>query len=502
MPPTRSAIEWGVLNLVTCSSAPTMDALRFYNTLTRRKEEFRPIEPGHVRMYTCGPTIHDYAHLGNYRAYIFEDLLRRTLKFFGYKVTQVMNVTDVDDKTIRKSREQGLTLEEYTRKFKEAFFEDLDALGIERAEHYPAATEHIPEMVDLVQKLIEKGHTYESEGSIYFRISSFPQYGRLANVRADGLRACLRVDADEYEKEDVRDFALWKAWTPDDGDVYWDTPLGRGRPGWHIECSAMSTKYLGTHFDIHTGGVDNMFPHHENEIAQSVCGYGDKFVNVWMHNAHLVINGEKMSKSLGNFFTLRDVTSAGISTRIVRYFLLSAHYRQPLNLIYDPKTGNTESFNAVKGALERIDEFRTRLSELRLHSAAGDIVSAEVDRILADARTSFRSSLANDLDISGALGALFSLIKEGNRLLAGGQMTSADAEAIEFLLKSWDKVLGVLEPETKSEINAARIEALIAERNEARRARNFARSDEIRDQLAAEGIIIQDTPDGTRWRRK
>lgn len=453
-------------------------------------------------MYTCGPTVHDYAHLGNFRAYLFEDLLRRSLKFFGYQVTQVMNVTDVDDKTIRKSRERGQSLSEYTQQFKGAFFEDLDALRIERAEYYPAATDHIPEMVDLVERLREKGHTYESEGSIYFRVSSYPQYGRLANVRADSLMSGLRVDADEYEKEDVRDFALWKAWTPEDGDIYWETPLGKGRPGWHIECSAMSTKYLGTHFDIHTGGVDNIFPHHENEIAQSVCGYGDTFVNLWMHNAHLIVNGEKMSKSLGNFYTLRDITAAGFSPRVVRYFLMSAHYRQPLNLVYAPGSEQAESFTAANGALDRIDEFRAKLGELRRRAAVGDIVSEEVSGILDSARSSFRAALGEDLDISGVLGALFGLIREGNRLLANGQMTPADAEAIDFLLKSWDGVLGFLEPEVKGEVDAGRIEALIEERNEARRARDFAKADRIRTQLAAEGIIIQDTAAGTRWRRE
>lgn len=479
-----------------------METLRFYNTLSHRKEDFQPIHSGEARVYTCGPTVHDYAHLGNFRAYVFEDLLRRTLKFFGLKVIQVMNVTDVDDKTIRKSRAKGLSLAEYTRIYQDAFFDDLDALHIERAEFYPLATDHIPEMVDLIQKLAEKGHTYESEGSIYFRISSFPQYGRLANVQPDSLRTGLRVATDEYEKEDVRDFALWKAWTPDDGDVFWATPVGKGRPGWHIECSAMSTKYLGTHFDVHTGGVDNIFPHHENEIAQSVCGYGDKFVNFWMHNAHLIINGEKMSKSLNNFFTLRDVTSAGFSPRVVRYFLLSAHYRQPLNLIYDSASGKSESFDAARGALDRLDEFRTKLDELQSHSAAGDIQSREIDKLLTDADEAFRSALANDLDISGALGAVFGLVKEVNRFLDSGQVTSADAAAVEGKLKSWDKVLDVLEPEAAGEVDEARIEAMIRERDEARANKDFARADQIRRQLTAEGIILQDTPSGTRWKKK
>jgi len=479
-----------------------MPALRFYNTLSHLKEDFRPITPGEVRMYTCGPTVHDYAHLGNFRAYIFEDLLRRALKYFGYKVRQVMNLTDVEDKIIRKSREKGLSIGDYTREYKEAFFRDLDALRIERAEVYPAATDHLPEMVDLIQKLIARNHTYEADGSIYFRISSFPQYGKLANVKAENLRSGLRMDADEYDKEDVRDFALWKAWTPEDGEVFWETPLGKGRPGWHIECSAMSTKYLGTHFDIHTGGVDNIFPHHENEIAQSVCGYGDKFANYWLHNAHLIVNGEKMSKSLNNFYTLRDVTLAGFSPRVVRYFLLSAHYRQPLNLIYDPSVSRAESFEAAKGALDRLDELRTKLHEIKTRSAAGDIQGREVSELLDEAEEAFQLALANDLDISGALGAMFGLVKDANRLIASGEMTPADAAAVDDKLKRWDRVLGVLEPEKAAAADEARIEALIQERLAARRAKRFLRADEIRQQLAAEGIILQDTPTGTRWKRQ
>ena len=478
-----------------------MPVIRFYNTLSHLKEEFHPIVPGEVRLYTCGPTVHDYAHLGNFRAYLFEDLLRRTLKYFGFKVTQVMNLTDVEDKIIRKSRASGQSIADYTRIYKEAFFQDLDALRIERAEVYPAATDHIPEMVDLIQKLQAKGHTYDADGSIYFRISSFPQYGRLANVNPEGLRSGLRVDSDEYGKEDGRDFALWKAWTPDDGLVFWETALGKGRPGWHIECSAMSTKYLGTHFDIHTGGVDNIFPHHENEIAQSLCGYGDKFANYWLHNAHLVINAEKMSKSLKNFYTLRDVTSAGFSPRVVRYFLLSAQYRQPLNLMYDPDAGNAESFAAAKSALDRLDELRVKLAEIERHAAAGDLLSRKVSDLLETADQGFQEALANDLDISGALGAMFGLVKESNRLMACGEITAADAGSVQAKLKRWDAVLGIIEPEERAFSDDARIEALVQERLTARREKNFKRSDEIRDLLAKEGIILQDTPAGSRWKR-
>jgi cysteinyl-tRNA synthetase len=479
-----------------------LTTLRFYNTLTNGKADFVPLQPGRVGMYTCGPTVHDYAHLGNFRAYVFEDLLRRTLKYFGYTVYQVMNLTDVEDKTIRKSRELGLSLSEYTRTFKEAFFQDLDSLRIERAEVYPAATDHLPEMVDLIQKLVEKRHTYSAEASIYFRISSYPEYGRLANVKPEGLMAGTRVDADEYEKENVRDFALWKAWTPEDGEVFWETPLGKGRPGWHIECSAMANKYLGPHFDIHTGGVDNIFPHHENEIAQSVCGYGGQFVNVWLHCAHLVVNGEKMSKSLHNFYTLREVVGAGFSARVVRYFLVGAHYRAPLNLVYDPQEGKAESFEAARSALERLDEFRSKLADLKKHAAAGDLISRGVSDLLDKGEEAFRAALANDLDISGTLGALFSLVKDGNRMLAAGEVNTMDAQVIDDKLKSWDRVLGILDPDVAPAVDEAHIEDLIRQRNEARALKDFARSDEIRKQLESEGIVLQDTSGGTKWKKK
>ncbi|RMF88331.1 MAG: cysteine--tRNA ligase, partial [Nitrospinota bacterium] len=311
--------------------------LKFYNSLTRRKEEFHPIEPGRVRMYTCGPTVYDYAHIGNFRAYIFEDILRRYLKYKGYQVTQVMNITDVDDKTIRESRRRGMSLKEFTSFYVQAFFEDLETLNIERAEYYPAATEHIDQMVALIKRLIENGHTYEVDGSIYFRISTFPAYGRLAGLDAVQLQggASGRVDADEYGKEDVRDFVLWKAWREEDGDVFWETELGKGRPGWHIECSAMSMHYLGEHFDIHTGGIDNLFPHHENEIAQSEAATKKPFVNYWLHCQHLLVNNAKMSKSLGNFYTLRDLLERGYKPKAIRYALLSTHYRQQHNFTFE-----------------------------------------------------------------------------------------------------------------------------------------------------------------------
>ena len=333
-------------------------ALKIFNTLSRRLESFEPLTAGKVRMYTCGPTVYDYAHIGNFRAYLFEDLLRRYLQYSGYQVTQIMNLTDVDDKTIQGSQKAGLPLAEYTRHYKEAFFADIQALNIEAAEAYPAATEHIPEMIALIETLFKAGVAYRSEdGSVYFSIAKFPAYGRLAQLDLSELRPGARVAQDEYQKDNLADFALWKAWSPADGPVGWEAPWGRGRPGWHIECSAMSMKYLGPSFDLHTGGVDNIFPHHEDEIAQSEAATGQPFVKYWMHCAHLVVEGRKMSKSLGNFFTLRDLRERGYNGREIRYALLSAHYRQTLNFSFAALT-------AARAALQRLDEFQDRLAPL------------------------------------------------------------------------------------------------------------------------------------------
>ncbi|MEK6797180.1 MAG: cysteine--tRNA ligase, partial [Spirochaetota bacterium] len=311
--------------------------IKLHNSLSRSDEEFTPITPGEVKMYSCGPTVYNFAHIGNFRAYMVSDLLHRTLLLAGYKVTLIMNLTDIDDKTIRSARAEKLPLTLFTEKYKKAFFEDIAALRIKPASVYPSATDHIPEMISIIQRLTERGHTYAADGSIYFRLSSFPNYGRLANLEHDVLKAGAsgRVAADEYEKENVSDFALWKGYAEADGDVFWETPLGKGRPGWHIECSAMSTKYLGDTFDIHTGGIDNKFPHHENEIAQTECATGKKFVHYWLHNEHLIVDGEKMSKSKGNFYTLRDLIAKGYDARAIRYLLISSHYRKQLNFSLD-----------------------------------------------------------------------------------------------------------------------------------------------------------------------
>jgi cysteinyl-tRNA synthetase len=462
-------------------------ALVLYNTMTRRKEEFVPLEEGQVRMYTCGPTIYDYAHIGNNRAYIFEDLLRRYLHYQGYQVTQVMNVTDVDDKSIAGVRRTGLSLEEYTAPFKKAFFDDLDALRIQRAEYYPEATRHIEEMVALIQRLQEKGFVYEAEGSLYYHISKFPEYGKLSHMKLDELKGGARVKADEYEKEQVSDFALWKAWEEKDGDVFWETPLGKGRPGWHIECSAMSMKYLGETFDIHTGGVDNMFPHHENEIAQSEAATGKPFVRYWLHNQHLIIEGKKMSKSLGNCYTLKELLDKGHDPVAIRYLLLSTHYRQQLNFTLNGLEGATN-------ALRRIQDF---LNNLSLASAEKD--NPELDDVLKEGKTGFETCMDDDLNISGALGSLFSMIAGVNKLMTGAGLSPADAVKVRDLLARFDEVLGIMEPSAKKDAaKLGEIEKLVRQRQRARVEKNWADADRCREALSQDhGVILEDRPEGT-----
>ncbi len=462
--------------------------LRFFNTMSRQLEGFEPLEDRFVRMYTCGPTVYNFPHIGNFRAYLFEDLLRRYLEFHDFRIMQVMNLTDVDDKTIRGALEKKVSLNEYTRTYVNAFFEDLAALNVERAEYYPAATDHIPEMIALIRRLYEKGFAYKSDdGSVYFSIAKFANYGRLAHLDLSGLKAGARVAQDEYEKENLADFALWKAWDEKDGDVYWDSPWGRGRPGWHIECSAMSMKYLGESFDIHTGGVDNIFPHHEDEIAQSEAATGRPFARYWLHCAHLVVDGKKMSKSLGNFFTLRDILSRGYSGREIRYVLISAHYRQSLNFTFD-------SLNAARAALGRIDEFSARLQDI-----AGDSDDAELPSWAATARAAFCEALDDDLNISGALGALFDMIHAGNKALNDKAVTPGAAAAVLALMNELDRVLGFLKP--PEDTVDPEVLAILELRQLARKNRNWAESDRLRDELAARGWIVQDTPQGAKLKK-
>jgi cysteinyl-tRNA synthetase len=466
-------------------------SLQFYNSLARRVVPFVPREDGKVGMYTCGPTVYNYAHIGNYRAYTFEDLLRRTLRFLGYEVTQVMNITDVDDKTIRDSQRAGMSLAAFTAKYKEAFFADLATLRIEPAEHYPAATEHIPEMITLVQTLVEKGYAYRADdGSVYFSIARFPAYGQLVNLDPEQLRASGRVKHDEYAKEAIADFALWKAYDPEDGNVGWDSPWGRGRPGWHIECSAMSMKYLGPTFDIHTGGVDNMFPHHEDEIAQSEAANGCTFVNYWLHCAHLVVDGEKMSKSLGNFYTLRDVQKQGFNGREIRFVLLSTHYRQKLNFSF-------QACRDAKATLQRIDDFVNRL---KLAADTPDHAAATAAEEIARCDAEFAAALADDLNTSAALAALFNLVRSFNKLLDAGAVSKEDAGRALDLLRRLDTVLGVLDIDREEEI-PHEVLAQAEARQQARQQKDFARADTIRDTLREQGWIIEDTPAGPRVKR-
>jgi cysteinyl-tRNA synthetase len=455
-------------------------AMRLHNTLSGQVEEFKPIEVGHVRMYTCGPTVHDYSHIGNFRTFLFEDLLRRVLKQQGYRVTQVMNLTDVEDRIIKKAAEHGQTIDEFTEKYIEAFFEDLDTLRIQRAEHYPRATEHIFEMVSLIDLLNEKGHTYLTDGSTYFRIATFPRYGELAHLDHAGLKAGARVDVDEYGKDDPRDFVLWKARKP--GEQSWETPLGIGRPGWHIECSAMSMKYLGESFDIHTGGVDNIFPHHENEIAQSEAATGKPFVRYWLHAQHLQdAVGEKMSKRLKNFTTIRDLVAEGYQPRAIRYALLTgAHYRSAL--AFSP-----ELLKASDSAIKRLDEFAVRLGP----------IPAEAEPT-PDVRRRWDDALRDDLNLPAAVGHLFEFIKTFNTRLESGKATPEERAGAMAMLRHANTILDVVE---FPDVVDAEVERLIAERQAARDRRDFGRADEIRQQLLGMGIQLDDTKDGTRWKR-
>ncbi|MBD3402412.1 cysteine--tRNA ligase [candidate division GN15 bacterium] len=462
-------------------------ALQFKNTLTGKKEEFTPIEPGMVRMYTCGPTVYNYAHIGNFRTFMFEDLLRRYLLYKGYKVTQVMNITDIDDKIIRNSQKQGKKLREFTDPYTDAFFEDLDTLGIERAEIYPRATEHIDEMVAMIKTLADRGLAYEIDGNYYFKISAFNDYGKLAKLDLASLKPGARVASDEYEKESVSDFALWKAWDEKDGEIFWETEIGKGRPGWHLECSAMSMKYLGEHFDIHTGGVDNVFPHHENEIAQSEGCTGHQFVNYWLHAEHLIVEGKKMSKSLGNYFNLRDLMDKGYSGMAVRYVLLATHYRQQLNFTF-------HGLDAAAKALERYNDFIRNLE-----SYDGGESDGSAGEIVETARSRFEEQLDDDLNISGALGAVFDLIRDINRLKADGKLSADEAESALELIRRFDTVLGFEMQQAGIE---EEIEELIRQRTEARKNKDFATADKIRDELLSRGIVLEDTPQGVIWKRK
>ena len=487
-------------------------ALYLYNTLTGQVEEFKPLEGSRVRIYTCGLTVYGYAHIGNYRTFVFQDVLRRFLKYLGYEVFQVMNLTDVDDKTIRNAQAAGLTLREYTDKFIEAFEVDRQLLNLEKPEVVVRATDHIDDMVKLIQVLERKGYAYESEGSYYFRVQKFADYGKLSKVDLSGIRPGVRVDADEYDKANVRDFVLWKA--AKEGEPFWDTPLGKGRPGWHIECSVMSMKYLGETFDIHSGGRDLIFPHHENEIAQSEAATGKPFVRFWLHGEHLIVNGEKMSKSLGNVFTLRDLIAKHYKPTAVRYLLMSVPFRSLLNFTFD-------GLHQAQQSVDRLRNFQYRLTMEDF--PAGE--NPDLERIASTARQRFEQALANNLNTAEALAAIFDMVREENTAMDQGKFFDGNRAAVLDTLERVDRIFAVLEdndferlqrfgllPAEEAFVSSNQtlvatltepeVETRIAEREEARRQGNFTRADQIRDDLLRAGVIVEDTKMGARWKRK
>jgi len=465
--------------------------LKFRNTLSGRVEEFHPLIEGEVKFYYCGPTVWNYGHIGNFRSAIAADILRRYLKFKGFKVTHVMNITDVEDRIIAMSQEAGLSIDEYTAKYIDALWEDFDALGCERPDIVPRATRHIPEMVTLIEKLLANDHAYTSDGSIYFRIASFPEYGKLSKINFAGniAGASERIDTDKYEKEDARDFALWKA--PDsETEPAWDSAIGRGRPGWHIECSAMSMKYLGETFDIHAGGIDLVFPHHENEIAQSEGATGKQFVRYWIHFEHLKVDGETMSKSKGNYYTFRDVVEKGYSAAAIRYFLLSVPHNKQLNFTFDALAGAERTVASLR-------DFRARLSEAKTEPGSND----ELREAAARALNEFEAGMDDDFNTSIALAAIHNLSRDVNTALARKRVKEENKKELLELLTRFDSVLNVL-GDQRTEMLDSQVQAMIDERQEARRRRDFARADEIRVELANRGIILEDTKDGVRWKRK
>ena len=479
-----------------------MAEIQLHNTLSGKVEPFVPQRPGEVRMYTCGPTVYDYAHIGNYRTFVFQDLLRRFLRLRGYRLNHAMNLTDVDDRIISNAAAAGKSIRDYTEKFVQAFFDDCKTLSIEAPEHWIRATDHIPEMVQLIQRLRERTFTYPSEGSIYYRITKFPAYGKLSKIDLSGIQVGARVDNDRYEKESARDFALWKA--PKPGEHFWETAIGSGRPGWHIECSAMAIKYLGETLDIHTGGIDLAFPHHENEIAQSEAATGKPFARYWLHAEHLLVEGEKMSKSLGNFFTLRDLFAKGYKPSALRLCLASTPYRRQLNFTFN---GLTQATNTI----ERLRNFADRLNQGKFSAGNQEGMAARI----AKAAEEFDVSLSDDLNTARALAAVFDLVRDANIAMDKGEFRQGDIAGIQQFLATFDKVFAVLEDNDAAKLQAlgfgsmeagpsdAEIERLIADRNAAKKTRDFAAADRIRKELADRGIILEDAKDGSvRWKRK
>jgi cysteinyl-tRNA synthetase len=476
--------------------------IKFQNTLGGKLEAFAPQKPPEVRMYTCGPTVYDFAHIGNFRTFIFQDVLKRFLKMRGYRVKQVMNLTDVDDRIIANAAASGKSIREYTEQYIEAFVADCAALGLDPPNKLVRATDHIEDMVALIEKLKEKTYTYAGEGSIYYRIAKFPTYGRLSRIDVSGMKSGARVDTDRYEKDDARDFALWKA--PKPGEHFWDTRIGAGRPGWHIECSAMSMKYLGETLDIHTGGVDLTFPHHENEIAQSEAATGKQFVKLWLHAEHLLVDGQKMSKSLGNFYTLRDLFAQGHKPSSIRLLLASVPYRRQLNF-------TMEGLQQAASSVERLRNFMQRLRAEKLPSGATKGFDARVQKAEED----FDAGLSDDLNTAQALAAVFDLVRDANIAMDRGEFKRGDADAARIAMEKFDEIFGVLVDDDAERlrtlgfaseaegISEKEIEELVAKRVKAKKARDFGESDRIRDLLAERGVILEDMKDGSmRWKRR
>ncbi len=465
-------------------------ALRFYNTLTQTTEPFSPAQANTVRMYTCGPTVWNFVHIGNLRTFTSQDILRRWLQYRGYTLNHVMNITDVDDRIIQQAVAAGQSIYDYTAAYTQAFFEDTGKVRLQRPEIVSKATDHIQEMVALIQGLADNGCTYSSEGSTYFRIAKFPEYGKLAHLHFEGMQSGARVDTDKYEKDDARDFVLWKA--RKEGEHYWDTPLGPGRPGWHIECSAMAMKYLGETLDIHAGGVDLIFPHHENEIAQSEACTHKPFARFWLHTEHLMVEGETMSKSKGNFYTLRDLFEKGYSPEAVRYLLASVPYRKQLNFTFD-------GLRSAATAIERLRNFELRLKTTRFPDGG----NPTFDERTAKAIAQFEEALDDDLNTAEALGAVFEYIRDANTAMDTGEFKTGNRPNADSFLRKFDQVFDVLNATVSDHaLSDADIDALIAERTAAKKAKNFKRSDEIRQTLADQNVILEDTKEGTRWKRK
>jgi cysteinyl-tRNA synthetase len=479
-----------------------MHEIQVHNTLSGKVEPLVPLKEGEIRMYTCGPTVYDFAHIGNFRTFIFQDILRRFLRLRGFKLTHVMNLTDVDDRIIANAAAAKVGIREYTEKYVQAFFVDCRALSVESPEHWIRATDNIDSMVALIQKLQQKTYTYDSEGSIYYRIAKFKDYGKLSKVDLTGIQPGARVDNDRYEKESARDFALWKA--PKPGEHFWETAIGRGRPGWHIECSAMAMKYLGETIDIHTGGIDLAFPHHENEIAQSEAATGKPFVRYWMHAEHLLVEGEKMSKSQGNFYTLRDLFAKGYKPSALRFALASVPYRRQLNFTFDGLQQATSS-------VERLRNFAARLKNEKFPAGKQSKMAERIGKAVDD----FDAGLSDDLNTARALAAMFDFVREANIAMDKGEFRQGEVKAAQEFLAMFDKVFAVLEDNDAEKLEElgfggeaggtddAEIEKLVAEREAARKRRDFATADRIRKELAGRGILLEDTKDGSvRWKRK